>query len=210
MGSRPIADTAHVRLFFALWPDAAARAHLGRWAADLHRSCGGRRTRDEQLHVTLAFLGKVPLGQLPMVRALAGRLTVPAFTLDFDAPGYWPRKRLVWAAPGRIPESLATLARELAEGLRGAGLEIEARSYFPHVTLVRDAGQPAAAPGGRFSWEVRDFVLVESQLGPGGSRYRVVGRWPLTPHQSASPDDDAMANTETEGRCGGEKSCGKR
>jgi 2'-5' RNA ligase len=180
------APTAAARLFFALWPDAAARGHLGRWADHLHRGCGGRLTRRDQLHVTLAFLGSVPREQLPQLHALAQERSVPGFTLCFDAPGYWPRRQLVWAAPRDVPEGLAALADGLAGGLRAAGFAIEARPYFPHVTLIRDAGRPLPCELEGFQWDVGDFVLVESQLRSAGSRYGVIARWPLAPHERAS------------------------
>jgi 2'-5' RNA ligase len=187
----PIANDARspaaaARLFFALWPDAAVRAHLGRWAGQLHRTCGGRLTRSVQLHVTLVFLGSVPRGRLPELCALARDRVGAGFSLCFDAPGYWPRRRLVWAAPRDVPEGLAALAGGLADGLRAAGFEIEARPYFPHITLIRDAGRPPPSAVEGFQWDVDDFVLVESRLRSDGSRYEVIGRWPLTRREAAA------------------------
>jgi 2'-5' RNA ligase len=175
------ARAAVARLFFALWPDALARAELGRWSAALYRTCGGRRVRDEQLHVTLAFLGRVLLERLPELRALADSLSCPGFTLRFDAPGCWPRKRLVWAAPAELPDELTRLAGGLASVLKAAGLEVDDRPYFPHVTLLRDAERHGLPELGGFEWRVRDFVLVESRLQSTGSTYQVIGRWPLVP-----------------------------
>lgn len=175
------AALAGARVFFALWPDAIARGELGRWSAELHRICGGRRVRDEQLHVTLAFLGRVLLERLPELRALADSLICPGFTLRFDAPGCWPRKRLVWAAPAELPDGLTRLAGGLASVLRAAGLEVDDRPYFPHVTLLRDAERHVLPELGGFEWRVRDFVLVESRLQATGSAYQVIGRWPLVP-----------------------------
>jgi 2'-5' RNA ligase len=178
---RARAALAGARVFFALWPDAIARGELGRWSAELHRICGGRRVRDEQLHVTLAFLGRVLLERLPELRALADSLSGPGFTLRFDAPGCWPRKRLVWAAPAKLPDGLNRLAGGLASVLRAAGLEVDDRPYFPHVTLLRDAERHVLPELGGFEWRVRDFVLVESRLQSTGSTYQVIGRWPLVP-----------------------------
>ena len=48
------ADSHLPRLFYALWPDAAARAALAAWQASL----GGAPTRPDKLHLTLAFLGR--------------------------------------------------------------------------------------------------------------------------------------------------------
>jgi 2'-5' RNA ligase len=176
--SRAAPDVA--RLFFALWPDRGVRERLARWSAELRRVCGGRFTRKEHLHVTLAFLGNVARDRLPSLLTIAEAASAPAFTLRFDTPGYWARKRLAWAAPTTIPDSLAALAAGLSAALRNAGLQVEDRPYFPHVTLLRDArcGElPTALEA--FEWCVQDFVLVESMLEPNGAVYRVIGRWPL-------------------------------
>jgi 2'-5' RNA ligase len=176
--SPPSGRIAAARLFFALWPDPLARTHLARWAAALHRTCGGRRVRDEQLHATLAFLGNVPLARLPELAKLAACLSVSGFTLQFDAPGCWPRQRLLWAAPVAVPDDLAALAARLASALQAAGLRTEDRPYFPHVTLVRDATCRRLPVLDGFAWDVGEFALVESRLGSGAT-YRLIGRWPL-------------------------------
>lgn len=129
--------------------------------------------------MTLAFLGAVPLARLSELPALAVSLTVPGFTLRFETPDCRLRKRLVWAAPVTVPEALATLATGLASALQAAGLEIEDRPYFPHVTLLRDAQYRGLPQIEGFAWDVVEFALVESRLGSAGATYRVIGRWPL-------------------------------
>ncbi|HET9701316.1 MAG TPA: hypothetical protein VFP70_10385, partial [Burkholderiales bacterium] len=56
----------------------------------------------------------------------------------------------------------------------------DARPFEAHITLARKAlcGEelPTIAP---IRWKLKEFVLVESELGAGGSTYRVMGRWPL-------------------------------
>jgi 2'-5' RNA ligase len=137
--------------------------------------------RDEQLHATLAFLGNVPLARLPELAelALSLALSVSGFTLRFDAPGCWPRRRLLWAAPVAVPDDLAALAARLASALQAAGLRTEDRPYFPHVTLVRDATCRGLPVLDGFAWDVGEFALLESKLGSAGATYWLIGRWPL-------------------------------
>jgi 2'-5' RNA ligase len=177
-----VSDAA--RLFFALWPDAATRARLGRWSAEFHKTSGGRRIRDEQLHLTLAFLGDVLVDRLPDLRAMADSLIFPSFTLRFTAPDYGSRKRLAWAPPAENPDALTALATGLALDLRAAGFRVEDRRFVPHVTLVRDAQRPVrCGPFEAFDWRVQNSVLVRSKLKPTGSAYEVIGQWPLVPSQ---------------------------
>jgi 2'-5' RNA ligase len=201
------------RLFFALWPGPIERERLGRWANHLRKAFGGRRIRDEQLHLTLAFLGNVPRERLPSLNDIAQSLIVPAFTLQFTEAGCWPRNRVAWAAPAEIPDGLGALAAGLASALDAVGLRTDDRRYFPHVTLLRDARcrpLPQALEG--FEWCVREFVLVASRLQPTGLVYEVIGRWLLgSLAETHLPGDRLRDQPEqkTGNKRGIKKSCGK-
>jgi hypothetical protein len=81
-----------LRLFFALWPDLAARARLTVIAATVARDRRGRATATGNLHVTLAFLGNVAPPLLPVIEgagaAAAGQC--PGFNVYFDRLGGRP------------------------------------------------------------------------------------------------------------------------
>jgi 2'-5' RNA ligase len=100
-----------MRLFFALWPDAAVRAQLARWSALCHASSGGRPTRPQNLHATLAFLGEVAPARLPALSALAAQSVAPPFELALDHVGYWRRHRIVYAGTRQSPPAQLHLAR---------------------------------------------------------------------------------------------------
>jgi RNA 2',3'-cyclic 3'-phosphodiesterase len=172
---------AKQRLFFALWPDEGVRARLGEAAQALAALGGGRATRPESIHVTLAFLGYVDAERLPALHALAEGIRGEPFRLVVDRLDYWRHNRIAWAGASTTPPPLARLASLLGAGLKDLGIPLEARPYVPHVTLVRDAAcaaLPALIP---IEWRVDDFVLVQSVPGQSGSRYEVVGRWKLFP-----------------------------
>lgn len=169
-----------MRLFFALWPDDGARHALAAAARRMLPQCGGRATPECNLHMTLAFLGAVQRERLDDLHALAASLRLPGFALALDRSGWWPRQRLVWAAPGAVPPGLLNLASQLAGRLRESGFGVERGAFKPHVTLLRDAqGPPPGAATGAAGWSVSDFVLASSEAAPRGVRYRIVGRWPL-------------------------------
>jgi 2'-5' RNA ligase len=170
------------RVFFALWPDDKVRAGLAAAARRMHRGLHGRRTRDESLHLTLAFIGEVDIEDLDRLRAVPAAVAAGAFTLTLDRWDCWPRNRIGWAGPSSMPLQLERLAANLEGWLRGIGFELEKRKFTPHVTLVRDA-QHASMPGTLqpVHWRVEEFVLVRSQRLPRGSQYEVVARWPLEP-----------------------------
>jgi 2'-5' RNA ligase len=169
-----------LRLFFALWPDAATQESFDRAGQAMHRKCGGKRTRRENIHLTLVFLGDVDAGRVDAVRNVAARVAVPAFGLSFDRLGWWRRNQIAWSAPADAPRPLFDLVSALQAGLAPQGFKTEDRPYLPHLTLLRRAHCKEthfdAAP---IAWPVREFVLVSSVLSENGSAYEIIGRWEL-------------------------------
>lgn len=167
-------------VFFALWPDAGVRAELAQAARRMHRVSQGQRTRDDSIHLTLAFVGAVDVENIARLLAPPADVFASAFLLTLDDWGCWARNGIGWAAPSHIPEPLRDLAANLQGWLRAAGFELEDRAFTPHVTLVRKAQSVPLPDSMRpVEWQVEDFVLVRSTVSSDGSRYQSIGRWPL-------------------------------
>ncbi|MBL8447643.1 MAG: RNA 2',3'-cyclic phosphodiesterase [Zoogloeaceae bacterium] len=175
----PAADRQ--RLFFALWPPEEVASALHRVAHQIQASHGGRAMQRDTLHLTLAFLGDVPLASIPGLTAAASSLDPgPAFTLTLDELGYWRHNQIVWAGVRHPPAALTRLAGDLHERLRGGGFPLESRPFRPHLTLLRRVLAPVELPGLlALAWPVDAFVLMASELSHQGARYRVIGRWRL-------------------------------
>ncbi len=172
-------SSGRARVFFALWPDGDTRGLLGQAARQMHLELGGRRTRDDSIHLTLAFIGDVSVQRLPEL-AVPPLHDLKPFTLTLDRCGCWPRNGIGWMAPSQIPDHLRRLVAAMEDWLRGAGFALEERSYRPHVTLVRKAQcVPLTEAIEPIIWRAEDFVLVRSVLDQDGSRYQAIGRWPL-------------------------------
>ena len=167
------------RVFFALWPDDRVRDALHREARMLHRNCGGRVMRRENVHLTLVFVGDVAVERLDELRSVAGAIAGHSFELVLDQLGYWRHNRIVWAAPKGVPGPLRQIVTALESGLQQAGFGFDQRPYAPHLTLLRDARAPGVAAPLHLDWPVGDFVLVESAQGPRGAEYLVRARWKL-------------------------------
>jgi 2'-5' RNA ligase len=167
-----------LRLFFALWPDAAVRAALERWSAAIHRAAGGRATRGDAIHLTLAFLGATAAERLDELKAAAGRVRVAPFELVLDEPGFWKHNRIAWAGASRMPPALDALVGELRAVLAAAGFPFDPKPFVPHLTLVRKARPGFALPAVEpVCWRVDGFVLARSVTRPAGSDYLVEARW---------------------------------
>lgn len=172
-------EPASKRLFFALWPDAGAARQLHETGRELQEVCGGRAMARETLHVTLAFLGQVPVERLPELDAIAEALTADAFDLHLDRLGYWSHNHVLWAGCLEPSAALMALAEGLQTRLREAGFALENRSFAPHVTLLRKAQRESPVPLARvISWQAREMLLVESVPG-GATRYVPLSRWNL-------------------------------
>lgn len=175
---------ATARVFFALWPEPELSGQLGGMAADLAGHFGGRATRRETVHLTLAFLGQVAEARLSELIAIAGRVRGEPFVLRLDRLGYWPRQHLLWAGCNEAPAALSGLAENLDAALGAAGFTVDAahgRNFTPHLTLVRKLPrQPEALPEtAPLAWPCSRFVLVRSQLSPAGPDYRRLAEFEL-------------------------------
>ena len=169
----------HVRLFFALWPDAAIRSQLEHISTQLAPKAG-RAVKLENYHTTLLFLGSVPADCLAALLEAADAIQAESFTLTIDRTGWWRRSGIFWLAPGYVPPALLQLVASLREAAARLGLPLEARDYQPHITLRRKARNAHVLPRFTpFAWPAREFCLVQSETRAGGPVYRVLKCRPL-------------------------------
>ena len=165
-----------MRLFFALWPPAATAEALHEWATKAQRTTGGRVTRAETIHLTLAFLGETPPERLDAAIAAARRVRASRGTLEIERAKWWKHNRIVWVGPEKTD---ASLHEALAKELRAEGFVLEQRAFAAHVTLIRKAGEGALPPVPKVEWPVEQFVLVRSVSSGHGPAYETVAEFRL-------------------------------
>ena len=177
-----------IRVFFALWPDAAARDALATLAAAVGRQAGGRAPPAGNLHLTLAFVGETPTSRVAALEAIgvAAASAVLPFPLTLDRIGAFPAAGIAWAGPSAPPLEIVQLATRLGEGLAAEGFAVERRALHPHVTLARRCrrrqGDTSTTP---ITWTVARLALNVSDLSSGGPQYRELAGWPLGSHAAA-------------------------
>lgn len=174
------------RLFVALRPPAEIRARL----SDLMEGVAGARWQDDdQLHLTLRFIGDVDGRVAEDALAALRSVRQPPLTLMLSGVGCFGargRPNALWA--GVAPHApLAHLHKKVDQALVRAGLEPERRAYLPHITLARmprTAGpvepflaRHAGLASGGFT--IGHFGLYESHMGQGGSSYELVERFAM-------------------------------
>ena len=188
------AKPATARVFFALWPSPEVAERLGDIADDSAQSFGGRATRRDTIHLTLAFLGNVAEARLPELSIAAASVGGEPFSINIDELGFWAHNHLLWAGCKAPSAPLDAISRRLRLALARAGFRVggEGRDFVPHVTLVRRVPE-ATAPSDchppqsiePFIWRNERFVLVRSTLSALGSSYRIIDEFPLTAGLSA-------------------------
>jgi len=166
------------RLFVAIRPPEPIRELL----LDLMEGVSGARWQDdEQLHLTLRFIGEVDRHMAEDMHAALGSLHHPPFDLSLSGLGMFDRRGVpttLWA--GVAPAGpVRTLHNKVDHTLARIGLEPERRAFHPHITLARLArgagGIDAflSKSGGITSppFHVGSIALYESRLTPHGAEY---------------------------------------
>lgn len=160
-----------MRLFVAVLPPEPVRGALGSLARPpLAR---GRWTTADQWHVTLRFLGEVPEPE-PVVGALA------AAGLPSARAVVGPRATRLGREVVCLPVAgLDALAAAVVGATAGFGRPPEPRRYRGHLTLARVRAGDAMDLAGlvlEAGFEVREVVVVRSELRAEGARHHLVGR----------------------------------
>ena len=137
----------------------------------LDRGVRGNYTPEENLHLTLAFLGDYPEAG-PVLEALSAVTFIP-FELTLDGMGCFGD--LWWAG---IKESLplAAVARRVRRALAEKDIPFDRKRFSPHITLIRKASRDAV--GIRVepvSMSVQTISLMRSDRGRSGMIYTELG-----------------------------------
>ena len=174
------------RLFVAIRPPEQVRDLL---IDAMDDSPALRWVGDEQLHLTLRFIGEV---ERPLANDIAAALQdmgSRAFVLRLSGVGKFERRNggAIWA--GVDPkEPVAALAAKVERALQQIGLEPEHRAFSPHITLARWNRGSTEAVGGFLRqnanlrsepFPVERFILFESHLSRHGPHYEEVTTFPL-------------------------------
>jgi 2'-5' RNA ligase len=167
-----------LRLFCALpLPDDAVAALVAWQRRELDGVRDVRVVPPAHLHVTLAFLGSRPAGEvegiLGVLREAAGASGPPILT-----PVRYRETRSVGMVHfADEEERAAALAEHVWEGLERLGVyERERRKWLPHVTVLRFRRQPRLSPPPPELGPVSpsEAALYHSVLRPSGAQYEIV------------------------------------
>ncbi len=188
----------HVRLFIACEVPDEVKTAIGAVIETLRSRSGAavRWIRAEGVHVTLKFLGEVPVRQLPAVKLAVQEAVVGTapFELEFSNIGMFGGReglRLMWVGIAGDVLRLEKLVRDVNAALAVVGFDPERRPFRPHLTLgrVRDeiptrqraeievaVGKMDVPPS---TWRTNQVSLMRSRLTTAGAVYEVLATFPL-------------------------------
>ncbi|WP_153024865.1 RNA 2',3'-cyclic phosphodiesterase [Glycomyces albidus] len=159
----------------------ARRGAPSRPGAAGRRPASGRLVRSENWHLTLAFLGDVPVSrsaETAEVIAAAAREAAP-MRLCVSGGGRFGRGRysVVYAGLDGDVAALVDLVHSIRAGLLAGNLPVDQKQYRPHVTLARPGDRVTNQQAAQDlltlrryygpSWTAGELVLYKSDFGKG-------------------------------------------
>jgi len=186
------------RLFIAIDPEPALLDTIFRLTSTLKREYpikGVRYTAPQNLHLTLLFLGDIDETLIPQIGEKLERIcrNFTEFDLEFSNLGAFPSQRnprIIWLGV-KHPEPVTALAKAIIHDT-GLVAEPEKAGFTPHLTLGRVGESARGASTEMFSrlfakygntnvgsTRIREVLLYQSTLKPGGPIYTVLSRHDL-------------------------------
>jgi 2'-5' RNA ligase len=144
--------------------------------------------KPDKAHITLKFLGNAEEDRVESIVSALARATsdIGRFSVDLgEAGAFYSRGKphVLWLGVADQTGGLARLYSALERELEGIGFPKEKRPFHPHITIARlkkpEGAKKLASEHKMLEFEtakltVPEVVLVESELGPGGSTYRTL------------------------------------
>ena len=173
-----------LRLFCALRLPDDVLDEVVEWQRRELRGGDVRVLSRDHLHVTLAFLGGRPAGDLAAIATALREAARKAGGIEFllrERP-YRETRSVAMLVLGDLHGVAVAFAEDLHGRLERLGVyRRERREWLPHVTVARFRRRPGLAPEsppiGRFS--PSDAAVYSSVLRPTGAQYEVLESVPL-------------------------------
>ena len=148
-----------------------------------------RWAHPSSIHLTLKFLGDVPVTQVEGVEAVLDEAAANHDPLELDVQGMgcfpnFQRPNVVWLGIKGDVKGLKALQTTIEMAMADLGFDPESRNYTPHLTLARVQRNTKTverkAIGAKVeewqevrvtNWRVASISLMQSELKPTGAEY---------------------------------------
>ena len=144
---------------------------------------------EEQMHLTLRFIGEVDRPIAQDIADALGRIRAETFQIRITGVGRFEQRSsgALWA--GVEPKApIAALAAKVERACLAVGLEPERRAFHPHITLARWKGRRSREVSDFLErkrdlrsdpFAVTEFTLFESRLSRHGAHYGEIASYAL-------------------------------
>jgi 2'-5' RNA ligase len=174
------------RLFVALVPPVPVRSELATLAAPLP---GVRWTPEDNLHLTLRFIGETDEAKQERFAQALTRLRVEPFILPVGDVGLFPSRgpaKVLWAGVGHGHTRLYQLRKQVDEALLSVDSGLAVPGFHPHFTLGRIGENHDPKTLAQFlernaGFEAPPFRVAEAHLMASLLRQGFAGQDELTP-----------------------------
>lgn len=163
-----------MRLFIAILPSDEMKDALIQIQNEMYdHDIRGYYAKEENLHLTLAFIGEYP--DPDAVMDVLSTIDFSPFEIELDQLGTFDD---LWWVGLKESESLSMLVQKIRRALANAGIPYDRKSFLPHVTLIRKAsGELSYIPIEQASMEVNTISLMRSDRGKNGMIYTEIDTW---------------------------------
>ena len=158
-----------MRLFIAInFPDDFRAVIAGLRDYLKEESWAGNFSYDDNLHLTLVFLGECDIRQVEAIKMIMNNSNFSEFTLNLESIGSFKRYGggNTWWVGLKENQALSDLQASLTNSLKQRGFSMENRKFMPHVTIgrevrVRNGFIQPEVPQAEFT--VKSFELMVSE-----------------------------------------------
>jgi|SRR5271166_166389 len=195
-----------MRIFIGIDLDSEVRARISRFLEGVQGFAPDAKwVRPESLHITLKFIGEQTPDRVDAITERLRRIEGDPFEIRAGGYGFFPTAkapRVFWIGIHAGPQ-LVTLAESIDVAVAELGIPREDRAFSPHLTLARAGGRSGSpkwrkgdGPNAVFAvlekriaamgeldfgtMTAREFILYQSELSAGGSKYTKVQRFSLS------------------------------
>ena len=133
-------DDYTMRLFIAINFDENVKQKLIATQNKLREyAVAGNFTKEENLHLTLVFLGETESSRLGIIKSVIDKVESQRFETILNGTGKFSRhgSDLVWVGIEKNA-CLDKIQSQLYKGLSSAGFTLENRPFSPHLTIARE------------------------------------------------------------------------
>jgi 2'-5' RNA ligase len=176
------------RLFFALDIQKQDKKAIVQWSKQQLGTIlqNSKPVTENNLHITLAFLGNVSIEQQLFFIQLCNNKFLPSnsasntiFKLSLNQIALFKKPKVLYLGFNQFPIYLLGLAELLSKRAKEKEIFQEARPYCPHVSIARKVNELITNRKVNIAIDIKSFSLYRSESTASGVIYTPINTWSL-------------------------------